>query len=133
MSCGDGVTRGAAKCICKGQVVFEGAVIGQVFTGDVQMVCPHTQRHDTAAAERARVPAETGHSLSSALMAIGIWQAIYAAPATDAVSDISLSHAAMFLVASCLARNFKPKLLRWICRRASTGADVAEMQEVLRK
>lgn len=133
MSCGDGVERGAAKCICKGQVVFEGAVIGQVFTGDVQMVCPHTQRHDAASAERAGVPAETGHPLSSALMAIGIWQAIYAAPASNAVCDASLSHAAIFLVASYLTRNLKPKLLRWICRRASSGGEVAKFQEVLRK
>lgn len=40
MSCGEGVERGAATCVCKGQTVFEGAVIGQVFTGDVQIQCP---------------------------------------------------------------------------------------------
>lgn len=37
MSCGDGVERGVATCICKGQTVFDGAVIGQVFTGDVRI------------------------------------------------------------------------------------------------
>lgn len=37
MSCGEGVERGAATCVCKGQTVFEGAVIGQVFTGEVRL------------------------------------------------------------------------------------------------
>jgi hypothetical protein len=45
MSCGDGVGRGAVTCVCKGQAVFEGAVIGQVFTGDVQMQCPQAEHH----------------------------------------------------------------------------------------
>lgn len=37
MGCSSGVERGAATCVCSGQTVFEGAVIGQVFTGDVQI------------------------------------------------------------------------------------------------
>lgn len=39
MSCDDGVERGVATYICKVQTVFEGAVIGQVFTGDVRIHC----------------------------------------------------------------------------------------------
>lgn len=46
MSCGDGVERGVATCICKGQTVFEGAVIGQVFTGDVQVHCSRVSGHN---------------------------------------------------------------------------------------
>lgn len=30
---------GVATCVCSGTTVFEGAVIGQVFTGTVQMSC----------------------------------------------------------------------------------------------
>ncbi|ECH9271854.1 hypothetical protein AAP84_26015, partial [Salmonella enterica subsp. enterica] len=69
MSCGDGVERGAATCICKGQTVFEGAVIGQVFTGDVQMQCPHAEHHRLAQIETERAPTETGRPLSTALIA----------------------------------------------------------------
>lgn len=39
MDCGDELKRGGAACVCSGRTVFEGAVIGQVFTGDVQMRC----------------------------------------------------------------------------------------------
>jgi len=50
MGCSSGVERGAATCVCSGQTVFEGAVIGQVFTGDVQIyldnVSHFPQRHN---------------------------------------------------------------------------------------
>lgn len=117
-----------ATCVCKGQTVFEGAVIGQVFTGDVQMLCPHAQRHHTACVGRERPSADTGRPLSTALVAIAIWQAIYAAPAIEAVCESSLSHAAMFLVASCLTRYLKPKLLRWIGHRAGVVSDLAKLK-----
>jgi hypothetical protein len=35
------VKGGQATYVCSCTTVFEGAVIGQVFTGDVQMQCPH--------------------------------------------------------------------------------------------
>lgn len=39
MGCSAGVGRGAEACGCVGQTVFEGAVIGQVFTGNVHLHC----------------------------------------------------------------------------------------------
>lgn len=114
MSCSGGVERGAVTCVCKGQTVFEGAVIGQVFTGDVQVQCPHAERQHAAWIERERAPTETGRPLSTALIAIAIWQATYPAPAVEAVCGSSLSHAAMFLVAAGVTRYLKPRLLRWV-------------------
>lgn len=118
MSCGDAVERGVATCVCKGQTVFEGAVIGQVFTGDVQMQCPHAQHHHAACVKRERASAETGRPLSTALVAIAIWQATYPTPAVEAVCSSSLSHAAMLLVAGAITRYLKPRLFRWITRLA---------------
>lgn len=40
MGCSDEMRGGPATCVCSGTAVFEGAVIGQVFTGTVQMSCP---------------------------------------------------------------------------------------------
>lgn len=40
MGCSGEVKRVQATCVCSGPTVFEGAVIGQVFTGTVQISCP---------------------------------------------------------------------------------------------
>ena len=40
MGCGGSVERSAVTCVCSEQTVFEGAVIGQVFTGEVRLQCP---------------------------------------------------------------------------------------------
>lgn len=113
MSCGEGVERGSATCVCKGQTVFEGAVIGQVFTGDVQMQCPHAEHHRFAQTETERAPTETGRPLSTALIALAIWQATYPTPSIEAACGSTLPHAALFLVAGAATRYLKPLLLNW--------------------
>ncbi|KAA3601680.1 hypothetical protein D1178_06265 [Stenotrophomonas maltophilia] len=113
MGCSSDVKRGEVVCVCGGPTVFEGAVIGQVFTGDVQMQCPHAHHHSAQADERERAPTETGRPLSTALIALAIWQATYPAPAVADYCESSLAHAAMFFVAGALTRYLKPKLLRW--------------------
>jgi len=44
MDCSDELKCGEMACVCCGPTVFEGAVIGQVFTGDVQMRCVERAR-----------------------------------------------------------------------------------------
>lgn len=68
-----------ATCVCKGQTVFEGAVIGQVFTGDVQMQCPHQPPTECLPSGRLERAIERAHPLSTALIALGIWHASYPA------------------------------------------------------
>ena len=41
MGCSGGVERGVVACRCDAKTVFEGAVIGQVFTGEVRVECPY--------------------------------------------------------------------------------------------
>lgn len=117
MGCSSDVKRGEVVRVCGGPTVFEGAVIGQVFTGEVQMQCPHAHHDSAQADERERAPTETGRPLSTALIALAIWQATYPAPAVVDACGTSLVHAAMFFAAGALTRYLKPKLLRWIRRR----------------
>lgn len=117
MGCSGGVARGAGTCGCSGQTVFEGAVIGQVFTGDVQLQCPFTEGHRLACVEQNRARPESGRPLSTALIALAIWQATYPGPAVEAVCGSTLSHAGMFLVAGIFTRYLKPRILRRIRRR----------------
>lgn len=114
MGCSSDVKRGEVVCVCGGPTVFEGAVIGQVFTGDVQMQCPHAFQHSAQADERERAPTETGRPLSTALIALAIWQVTYPAAALPDDCGSSLAHAAMFFAAGALTRYLKPKLLRWL-------------------
>ena len=118
MGCSACVERGAVTCGCSGQTVFEGAVIGQVFTGDVQMQCPLLERQRAACIEEPRrAPTETGRPLSTALIAVAIWQATYPSPAVESACGSTLAHAALFLVAGVVTRYVKPKILQWIRRR----------------
>lgn len=118
MGCSGEVKRGHETCVCSGPTVFEGAVIGQVFTGDVQMQCPHGEHPRVAQVETERAPTETGRPLSTALIALAIWQATYPSPVMAAACGGSLSHALLFLIAGAVTRYLKPKVLRWIRRHA---------------
>lgn len=113
MSCGEGVERGAATCVCKGQTVFEGAVIGQVFTGDVQMQCPHAE-HRFAQTETERAPTGTGRHLSNALIALAIWQATKPEAVVADSCGTSLTHAGILFFVGVLTRYLKPLAARFI-------------------
>ena len=117
MSCGENAKCGVATCVCSGHTVFDGAVIGQVFTGDVQMQCPHAEHHRFAQNETERAPTETGRPLSTALIALAIWQATYPTPSIEAACGSTLPHAALFLIAGAATRYIKPMVLRWLRRR----------------
>jgi len=116
MDCSSDVKRGEVVCVCGGPTVFEGAVIGQVFTGDVQMQCPHAEHPRAAPAETRRAPTETGRPLTTALIALAIWQATYPAPVVAEAYGSPLAHAAMFFAAGALTRYLKPKAVRLIRR-----------------
>lgn len=58
-------------CGCVGNTVFEGAVIGQVFTGDVQIKCRAGVCH---------LEPHRGSSLPTVLLSVAIWQAALAFP-----------------------------------------------------
>lgn len=115
MGCSSEAKRGEAVCECSGSTVFEGAVIGQVFTGDVQMQCPRAEQIAEQTADRA--PTETGRPLSTALIALAIWQATYPMPGLEATCGSTLPHAALFLVAGAVTRYAKPKVIRWAKQR----------------
>lgn len=133
MGCSGGAERGAVTCGCSGQTVFKGAVIGQVFTGDVQLQCPLAERHRAQREEPRGATVETGRPLSTALIAVAIWQATYPAPVVEAICGSSLSHAAMFMVAGCVTRYLKPKVLRWIRRRAARSSSAKKWRRDRRR
>lgn len=117
MSCGENVKCGVATCVCSGHTVFDGAVIGQVFTGDVQMQCPHAEHHRFAPAETERAPKETGRPLSTALLALSIWEVSLALPIVDVAAGSSLPKAALFLAAGVVVRYLKASAVRWAIER----------------
>lgn len=117
MSCGENVKCGVATCVCSGHTVFDGAVIGQVFTGDVQMQCPHAEHHRFAPAETERAPTETGRPLSTALLALSIWEVSLALPIVDVAAGSSLPKAALFLAAGVAVRYLKASVVRWVIER----------------
>lgn len=107
MSCGEGVGRGAATCVCKGQTVFEGAVIGQVFTGDVKMHCTHQPLLANRCSVRSERQTEGAYPLSTALIALAIWQA--SCPVIEELTgSSSVLQAVGFFVAGISSRYLLP-------------------------
>lgn len=81
MGCSAGVERGAVTCSCSGQIVFEGAAVGQVFTGDVKMQCPLAANLNGASGNRCVEPCLPSR-LSDALFAMAIWELVAALSGT---------------------------------------------------
>jgi len=99
-------------CRCGGSTVFEGAVIGQVFTGNVQMLCPQATHTRNGSESK-----ESGRSMSAALTALAIWQIVYPPSFLEAFAGSPLPQAIVFFVAGVAARHPGGTLLRWIYRR----------------
>jgi len=98
MGCSSDVKRGEVVCVCGGPTVFEGAVIGQVFTGEVQVHCPHTTTSVHDASRKRDRP------LASALLAIALWQSWLALPLNETPAASSLPQAILFLCCGMTAR-----------------------------
>ena len=126
MGCSGEVKRGQGMCVCKGVTVFEGAVIGQVFTGDVQMQCPQQEgQHRCSYAWRAPISAAT-HSLSTALIAIGIWQSFLPSTQANEVCAVSVLNASLYWLAGAASYYIQEelaRLLKWMRRKRERGLD----------
>lgn len=68
--------RGEAVCVCSGTTVFKGAVIGQVFTGEVHMQCPHYELDRHGGCSRFQLRKERRKSKRATLIVLGIMHAI---------------------------------------------------------
>lgn len=125
MSCCSDAKESVATCVCSGHTVFDHAVVGQVFTGDVQMRCPHAEavRRMVHHSRRRR---RSGTPLSTALLAIAIWDS------TSAFSGVSpsgigpLTQAGLLFGCGLVAR-YAPAARRiiakgWRARRAKRTA-----------
>lgn len=101
----------SAVCRCGGTTVFDGATIGQVFTGHVEMTCP-------IAAEKARqvehdIKRQAGSGpLATALLAIAIWQAWLALPIGGALPSSQAMHAMLFLCGGTAAKYIRADSVR---------------------
>ena len=121
MSCCSDAKKSVATCVCSGHTVFDHAVVGQVFTGDVQMRCPHAEAvrrmvHDSRRRRRA------GTSLSSALLAIAVWDSTSTFSGSSPSGSAPLTQAGLLLGCGLLAR-YAPAARRliangWKARRA---------------
>jgi len=105
-----------AGCRCGSTTVFEGATIGQVFTGHVEMTCPIAADRQQQAKEDDRRRAGSA-PLATALLTIAIWQAWLALP-TGSASALSQSlYAMLFLCGGVAARCVRTDRLAEAVRR----------------
>jgi hypothetical protein len=93
-----------AGCRCSGTTVFDGATIGQVFTGHVEITCPIAAKHVRQDDQGNERRAGNG-PLATALLTVAIWQAWLALPVADLQPASHLTHAAFFLVAGIVVRS----------------------------
>lgn len=112
-SCSGEEVRSVCKCV--GGAVFEGAVIGQVFTGDVQTECPLASQGISPAGEYRGFGRE--QPLASFLFAIAIWQLVQALQTDDGQNRGLLVQALLLLASGVVVRYLRGRhlvgLARW--------------------
>jgi len=113
-----------AGCRCGSTTVFEGATIGQVFTGHVEMTCPIAADRQQQAKDDNRQRAGSA-PLATALLTIAIWQAWLALPTGGSTPSTHALHALLFLAGGASARYVTPGVIRssarWL-RQAVAGS-----------
>lgn len=123
MRCGSTREGTPAGCRCGSTTVFEGATIGQVFTGHVEMTCPiAADRQQAKDDDRGRAGSAP---LATALLTIAIWQAWLALPTGGSTPSTHALHALLFLAGGASARYVTPGVIRssarWL-RHAVAGS-----------
>jgi len=98
MRCGSEIKSVETGCKCGGNTVFEGASIGQVFTGHVELKCPLVGpgAPEPAGVEKSR---DRGSPWVTALLTIALWQAWMALPTGTMGSSGYALHSGLFLFA----------------------------------
>lgn len=114
-SCG-GEDRSVSKR--DGSTVFKGAVIGQVFTGHVEIRCPLAHHDAEAAAPAVNAEHSPSTPVATALLAIAIWQAWMSLPTGSLDPSEHAAHAGFFLIAGVAAKYATGARLRTVMRRA---------------
>lgn len=107
---GDAVGREA--CGCGRAVVFEGATIGQVFTGDVAMDCPVRGAGSTCATVQPKERSRGGHAAVSSLLTLAVWQTCLAMPSAPLAPSTHASQAAWLFTASALVAALRSRKAR---------------------
>lgn len=111
MRCGSAREGAPAVCRCGGTTVFDGATIGQVFTGHVEMTCPIAADRQAQAKDDDRQRAGSA-PLATALLTIAIWQAWLVLPTGGSTPSTHALHALLFLAGGTAARYLTPTALR---------------------
>lgn len=116
MRCGSTREGTPAGCRCGSTTVFEGATIGQVFTGHVEMTCPIAVERQQQAKDDDQRRAGSA-PLATALLTIAIWQAWLALPTGGSTPSTHALHALLFLAGGASARYVTPGVIRSSVRR----------------
>lgn len=119
MECSGAVKSAQPTCVCNGTTVFEGAVIGQVFTGEVRMHCPHVEYLNDARAPGRPVPPKL---VALALVALAAWQAGLALLVLTPPSCSSISQSVLLLLGATLHRQWDQWFRRFLLRSAGSAA-----------
>ena len=105
--------------------MFDGATIGQVFTGHVDMTCPIAADRQQQAKDDDRRRAGSA-PLATALLTIAIWQAWLALPTGGSTPSTHALHALLFLAGGAGARYVTPRaVVSWGLRLVTFLAEVA--------
>lgn len=109
-----------AGCRCSGTTVFDGATIGQVFTGHVEITCP-VATDILRRAENDTKPRAGNGPLATALLTVAIWQAWLALPTSGSTPSSHALHALLFLAGGASARYLTPAAIKSWVRGLLTG------------
>jgi len=116
MRCGSTDSGLPVGCRCSGTTVFDGATIGQVFTGQVEMTCPIATQQTQQVERDSRQ--QTGNGpLATALLAIAIWQAWLALPIGGGSASSQAMHAVLFLCGRAAAKHIRTDRLAVAAKR----------------
>jgi hypothetical protein len=104
MRCGSAREGMPAGCRCGSTTVFEGATVGQVFTGHVEMTCPIVAERQQQAKDDDRRRSGSA-PLATALLTIAIWQAWLAVPISWPEPAAHLLHSLAFVLVAFTTRS----------------------------
>lgn len=126
MRCSGSGKRDLEACSCNAQAVYEGAVIGQVFTGNVQMECPLSQREQLPQTPSTEGDARGG-PFATAMQTVAVWHVWVSVSGADQMADADMCSTVAAVALAAAAHFVSPwrmlGRLRAGCARSKAGIE----------
>jgi len=92
-------------CVCSAQTVFEGAVIGQVFIGDVRISCPFAEQGKSPTRAKKSFAVER-RPIDTALQTVALWYLWMSVLGVDSLSKFEICYMTELVGAAIVLRCF---------------------------